>query len=95
MVILHEAGWDTHPPQPPVLTEQTLQNMRHAYSDLLREDHVAILQQTLGNGQRVEDAGRALGISPEASRSLFSEALARLVGFAEVAERQGFVPMET
>jgi hypothetical protein len=89
--ILHDAGWDARGVEPRELTEQTLLAMRHAYTNLLRDDYLAIIQETLGKGQRVEDAGRALGKEPEEAKALLSEALTRLVDFAEIAEEQGFV----
>ena len=93
--ILHQAGWDEPTAVKGALTSESLQEMRSAYGSMLREDHFTILQRTLGTGLQVEDAGRAMGIGPEASRSLFSEALARLVGFAEVAEQQGVTSDKT
>jgi hypothetical protein len=90
--ILHDAGWDASTPEPPELTEQTIQKMRDAYASLLRNDYLEIIQQTLGKGQRVEDAGRVLGMGPQESKSLLAEALTRLVDFAGVAEGEGFIP---
>jgi len=89
--ILHEAGWDSRGVEPRELTEQTIHTMRHAYTNLLRDDYLAIIQETLGKGQRVEDAGRAMGREPAEAKALLTEALTRLVDFAEVAEEQGFV----
>ncbi len=88
--ILHAAGWDAPAPDQLRLTEQALHAMRNAYSSFLRDDYLAIIQETLGKGQRVEQAGRVLGMGPEESKALLAEALTRLVDFAGVAEEQGF-----
>ena len=88
--ILHEAGWDAPAPEHPELSEETIQAMRNAYTNLLRDDYLAIIKETLGKGQRVEDAGLVLGMGPDESKALLTEALTRLVDFAEVAEEQGF-----
>ena len=90
--ILHEAGWDLPKSDHREITEQEIQTMRTAYTSLLRDDYLAIIKETLGKGQRVEDAGQALGIGPDESKALLKEALTRLVDFAEVAEEQGIAP---
>ncbi|MBA4064700.1 MAG: hypothetical protein C0501_13495 [Isosphaera sp.] len=64
--------------------------IRAAFGSFVRDDDLALLRQTLGAGQPVEDAGRALGLSPEQSRARFAEALGRLRAFAAAAE--GFAP---
>jgi DNA-directed RNA polymerase specialized sigma24 family protein len=79
-------------PAQPELTDLTLLSMRRAYGELLPDDHLAIIQRTLGQGQPVEDAGRTLGRDPGESRELLTQALARLCEFAEVAEEHGFAP---
>jgi DNA-directed RNA polymerase specialized sigma24 family protein len=92
--LLHEAGWDraprTHPAQPAELSEQGITPIREAFSALLRDDDLVLLRTTLGGGQAVEDAGRALGLTADQARSRFAEALRRLCAFAEVAEAQGY-----
>ena len=62
--LLHEAGWDEPPAAPPELTEESLRPIRHAYENLLRPDYFAIIEQTLGKGRPVEDAGQTLGMNP-------------------------------
>ncbi len=64
--------------------------IREAFSTLMRDDDLALLRQTLRDGQSVEDAGRALGLTPDQSSARFGEALRRLCAFAEIAEVQGF-----
>ncbi len=96
--ILHEAGWDQPPPQPPALTEQNLEAMRLAYQTLLRSDYFEILQNTLGKGATIQEASRSLGITEEAAEKLFVEAINRLSDFVEVSDEQGLVagsPTET
>lgn len=90
--IPHEAGWDSPSPEPLELTDKAIQTMRNVYTNLLRDDFLAIINETLGKGQRVEDAGRVLGKGPDESKALLAEALMRLVDFAEIAEEQGFAP---
>jgi hypothetical protein len=91
--ILHEAGWDAAlPGLPSHLPDQVMMPIRAAYESLLHEDDLALLRQTLGAGQPVEDVGRTLGLSPDQARSRFVEAVRRLCAFAEVAEAQGFTP---
>lgn len=86
--ILHDAGWDNPAPEATEPTEQALQAMRGAYQQLLREEHRVILRETLENRRPVEEAGRALGMGPEESRSLFADALRRLREFT--AATSGF-----
>jgi hypothetical protein len=89
--ILHEAGWDApHQPRPAEVSEQAIVPIREAFGTLVRDDDLALLRQTLGSGQAVEDAGRALGLTPDQARTRFAEALRRLCAFAEIAEAQGF-----
>jgi hypothetical protein len=83
--ILHDAGWDA-PPADPDVTDAELQALRSAYSDL-RDEHFTLLRQTLGQSQRVEDAGRSLGLAPEQARLLFHEAITRLRALATAGTR--------
>ncbi len=71
-------------------SEPAIGPIREAFGTLVRDDDLALLRQTLGSGQAVEDAGRALGLTPDQARTRFAEALRRLCAFAEVAEAQGF-----
>ena len=74
--LLHEAGWDQPRPAASAIAP-------------VRDD-LALLGRALDAGQSVEDAGRALGLTPEQTRARFAEALRRLCAFAEIAEAQGF-----
>lgn len=91
--LLHEAGWDrprAKPERAAEVSEPAITPIREAFGALVRDDDLALLRQTLGTGQPVEVAGRALGLTPDQSRLRFAEALRRLCAFAEVAEAQGF-----
>lgn len=70
--------------------EPPLMPVREAFGALLRDDDWAFLRQALGSGRAVEDAGRALGLTPEQARARLADSLRRLCAFAEVAEAQGF-----
>ena len=89
--ILHEAGWDAPRRGPAAeVTEPAIVPIREAFGTLMRDDDLALLRQTLRDGQPVEDAGRALGLTPDQARTRFADALRRLCAFAEIAEAQGF-----
>jgi hypothetical protein len=91
--LLHEAGLDSPRPKPTQtaeVSERGIAPIREAFSTLLRDDDLTLLRQTLEAGQPVEDAGRALGLTPDQARTRFADALRRLCAFAEVAESQGF-----
>ena len=91
-VLLHDAGWDAprRPAAPAEVSEPAIVPIREAFGTLMRDDDWALLRQTLGGGRAVEDAGQALGLTPDQARTRFADALRRLCAFAEVAEAQGF-----
>ncbi len=75
--ILHDAGWDAPAAPPPELTELEFQAIRGAYAHMLRPDDLAVIQKSLGEGGQ------------DAPKTRLTEALARLVGFAQVAGAHG------
>ncbi|MBY0460179.1 MAG: hypothetical protein K2V38_22920 [Gemmataceae bacterium] len=89
--LLHEAGWDAphRPAHSSDVIAPAIVPVREAFNQFVRDDDLALLRQTLGGGQPIEDAGRDLGLTPEQARARFREALHRLCAFAEVAQAQG------
>ncbi|AWM39652.1 hypothetical protein GobsT_19990 [Gemmata obscuriglobus] len=82
--ILHDAGWDAPTAPAAEVSDSELIALRAAYAGI-RNDHLELLQRTLGGDERVEDVGRRMGLPPEQARSLFREALDRLRALASAA----------
>jgi len=84
---LHEAGWDAQDTlHEPSITPENLTRIRHAYETLLRQDHIDILEATLGEKMTVDEAGEKLGLDSEKASILLQEALQRLSDFVETYE---------
>jgi hypothetical protein len=92
--ILHEAGWDapsTNRDQS--ITPERLAHIRHVYETLLRHDHVAILEATLGRGLDIGRAGAGMGLPAEDANLLLAEALQRLTDFVETCDEEFSSPL--
>jgi hypothetical protein len=90
--ILDEAGWmpqrvAQHDAAPNV-SEETLAVLRGAYDRLLNCDYFAILHNTLEKRLPITEAGSLLGLDPDGSRRLFSDALNHLREFVATYQEQ-------
>jgi DNA-directed RNA polymerase specialized sigma subunit len=86
--ILSEAGWDKlEGDETDNLSNEQIGMLRSAYKDLLRGDHLAVLDRTLGKNQTLREAGEQMGLSERAVTQLLREALARVNAFAGVSSK--------
>jgi DNA-directed RNA polymerase specialized sigma24 family protein len=89
--ILADAGWGSADEPAAGVSDERLRGLRSAYGELLRREHLELLDKTLTKGQTLREAGEQMGLSEGAAGQLLREALIRLREFADYSAAAGVV----